>query len=219
MNRPVGMRCQLLVVRHDDERLIHLIPQFEEERVQFLLMLRIQTAGRLIGQDNCRMVYQRPCYGDPLFLSTGQLRRFMRHPVAQPEKVQHLLCPLFGNRTLLLRYQCRNHHILQRRKFRQQLMELEHESDILITECRQFALRKLADIDAINRQAAAIRRIQRPQNLKQRRLPGAARTDYRNDLAPVDFQIDALQYLFSTCNAPKLFVIPFAVIIDLSFQE
>ena len=52
MYHPVGIRGEALVVRHDDERLAHPVAQLEEKGVQLLLVLGVEAARGLVGEDD-----------------------------------------------------------------------------------------------------------------------------------------------------------------------
>ena len=49
MDYTVCICSQLFVMRHDDERLVHLVSLLEKEGVQFFLVLGIETSGRFVG--------------------------------------------------------------------------------------------------------------------------------------------------------------------------
>lgn len=49
MDYTVCICSQLLIMRYDYERLVHLVPQLEKECVQLFLVLGIEASGRLIG--------------------------------------------------------------------------------------------------------------------------------------------------------------------------
>ncbi len=50
----------------------------------------IQIAGRLVGQDQSRLVRQGAGYGDPLLFAAGEGVRQGRLPMLQPESFEHL---------------------------------------------------------------------------------------------------------------------------------
>ena len=52
---------------------------------------RIETAGRLVGENYRRVVRQRPCHGDALPLSARQLIGRLAKMIAQPERNQQFL--------------------------------------------------------------------------------------------------------------------------------
>ena len=73
MDGPVCQLRQSFIVRHDDKSLPEAVAQIEEEPVKLFLIVRIQTAGRFVGQDHSRMVDKCTGHG----LSSRQLIRFM----------------------------------------------------------------------------------------------------------------------------------------------
>ena len=74
-------------------------------------------------------------------------------------------------------------------------MELENEADVPVAECRQFFFGKADGFGPVYIQFAAVRRIERPDDLEQGRLACPARTDNRYDLALAYRQVDSFQYL------------------------
>ena len=69
MDGPVGDRCQLFVVSHDDKGLPELIAQIEEELVEFFLVFRVKGAGGFVGKDDSRMIDEGTGYSHTLFLT------------------------------------------------------------------------------------------------------------------------------------------------------
>ena len=50
----------------------------------------VEVAGRLVGQENARLVHQRPGDGHALPLAAGELVGPVLHPVAQPHPRERL---------------------------------------------------------------------------------------------------------------------------------
>ena len=71
MDGAVGEGGQLFVVGDDDEGLAEAVAEVEEEAVEFLLIVGVEGAGRLVGQDDGRVVDEGAGYGDTLLLATG----------------------------------------------------------------------------------------------------------------------------------------------------
>ena len=71
MNHPIRVCSQLFVMRHDDERLVHLVSYLEKEGVQFFLVLGIEASRRFVGEDNRRVIDKRTGYRYPLLFSAG----------------------------------------------------------------------------------------------------------------------------------------------------
>ena len=80
---------QLAVVRRDDDRraagvdLAEQVHDLERE-------LGIEVAGRLVGQDDRRIVDERAGDGDALLLAARELHRVRVHPVLQADPLEHL---------------------------------------------------------------------------------------------------------------------------------
>ncbi len=85
------------------------------------------------------------------------------------------------------------HYILQSRKLRQQLMELEHKADMVVAECGKFLLPHTVDLCTVNNHRTAIRHIQRTHDLQQgsfTRSTGA-------------YNADNLPFLYLQVNTPQ----------------
>ena len=122
---------------HQHDRLPQAFTQIEEQAVHLLLVAGIEVARRFVGQQHGGRIHQRPGNGDPLLLAARQLAGLMIAALGQPHERQQLSgTPLhFGFRTPS--DQARDTDILESRKFGQQVVELENESDLLVTEPRQ----------------------------------------------------------------------------------
>ena len=105
--------------------------------MHLLLVAGIEVARRFVGQQHGGRVHQRPGNSDPLLLAARQLAGLMIAAFGQPHERQQLSgTPLhFGFRTPS--DQAGDTDILESRKFGQQVVELENESDLLVTEPRQ----------------------------------------------------------------------------------
>ena len=58
----------------------------------FQRQIRIEVAGRLIREDDQRLVDQRSGDGDALLLTARELLRICAHAVLQPDPLEHLEC-------------------------------------------------------------------------------------------------------------------------------
>ena len=63
-------------------------------RVDLVAGLRVELAGRLVGQDQDRLLDQRPGDRHPLLLAAGELVRPVVEPVAQADLRQQVDGPL-----------------------------------------------------------------------------------------------------------------------------
>ena len=55
-------------------------------------LVRVERAGRLVGEDDLAAIDQRARDADALLLAAGELRWAGAQPVAQAEAVEQLLC-------------------------------------------------------------------------------------------------------------------------------
>ncbi len=94
MHDPPAVFSDVRLVGHQDDRDALLHVQSLEDAHDLGAGLGIQVAGRLVGQDDARLVDQRPRDGDALLLPAGQLVGPMVDAVAQPYRLQGALGPL-----------------------------------------------------------------------------------------------------------------------------
>ena len=88
----------------------------------------------------------------------------------------------------------RQHHVLQRGEFRQQMMELVNKADGVAPDRGARGIRQRAGVAAGNQDRPAIRPVEQPGDVQQRRFAGTRRRDQRNDLAAMQCQIDSAQH-------------------------
>src|SRR5215203_2034051 len=92
---------------------------------------RVQVAGRLVGQQQGRVIDQRAGYGHPLVLPTGELGRAMVHPPGKPNPLQDIEGPLSALLPADSRVDHRKLHIRERALPGEKVVALEDEPDEL----------------------------------------------------------------------------------------
>src|SRR5262252_2920026 len=104
---------------------------------------RVEVPGRLVGQQDRRVVDQRARDGDALLLSARELVRMMVGAVAQADEFEHLLRTLvpLGRLHRVAAVEERQLDVVERRRPRQQVENLEHEPDLLVAHGCQRVLR------------------------------------------------------------------------------
>src|SRR3954452_6116112 len=130
----------------------------------------VEVAGRLVGEDQRRLVRGRP--GDPptRLLAAREFGRAMIEALGQPERTQQLPRPLprrFGRRAA---YQLRQDDVLDRVELREQVVELVDEAEKLAPEaCAAFIVqaRRLFSRETDGAFEAAL---EQADGLKQRRF-------------------------------------------------
>ena len=87
MIRP-GIGGDVVFVGHHDDRLASLV-ESPQQGHDLVGRHGIQVAGRLVGQDDVRVVDQGPGDGHPLAFPAGELGRPMVHAPGEPGQFQH----------------------------------------------------------------------------------------------------------------------------------
>ena len=173
---------QFFIMGHDDEGLLELVPQFEEELMQFAGVVGVEVAGGLVGEDDLGFVDEGAGHGHPLLLAPRQLGRLVGDPLLEMQEVEQLL-RLFQR---LLAGEPRDHgrqgHILRGRELGQQMVELEDEADVTVAEVRQRLVLEAADVGALDDDGPAVGAVERADDVQQGRLAGTGRADNRHYL-------------------------------------
>ena len=73
----VGNGGELFIVGDNDKGLAEAVAEVEEEVVQLLLVLGVEGAGRLVGQDDSRVVDEGAGNGYALLLAARELGGFV----------------------------------------------------------------------------------------------------------------------------------------------
>ena len=94
--------------------------------------VRIEVAGRLVGEENARRVGDRARHGDALLLAAREFRRTVdRGARPGPRNPSSLLGPVLGFRPRQAADELRHHHVFEGRELRQEVVELIDEADLL----------------------------------------------------------------------------------------
>src|SRR5688572_10702633 len=88
----------------------------------------------------------------------------------------------------------RHHHVLECAELAQEMVELEHEADLLVAEPREIFVAQAGEVHPADGDAAAGGSIERAKDVQQRALPGAARADDRHHLTLLHGDGDAIEH-------------------------
>src|SRR5262245_46538011 len=157
-----------------------------------VLVLGVQVAGRLVGEDQPRLVDERPRHAHALLLAARELRRQMLRAIREPhalERGQRL--GGIGDRVVVLGH----HHVLECGEMREQMELLKNDADFLAPKAHPAALAHRRDLGAIHPQAAGGRLIERSEQVEQRALPRPRGPHYREPFAGLDAQVHLVQRL------------------------
>ena len=132
-DHPLGLLRDVGLVGDQDHSPSFFV-QAREYSQHVLGGVRVQVAGRLIGEDQRGVGHDRPCDRDPLLLPARQLRRLMMQAVTHTDRVQ---CP-FGAPPALCPPQSgvgeRQLHVDQCARARHQVEALEDEADLAVAQ-------------------------------------------------------------------------------------
>ena len=155
--------------------------------------LRVQRAGRLVGQQDLRVVHQRPRDGHALHLAAGHLIRLLAQLVAQSDALQR--APGAGAAFAAgdARERQRQLHVLQDRLMRDQVIALEHEADGVVAVGIPVPVAELARGAALDQQVSGCILIQPADDVQERRLAAARRPEHRDKFLFPEIQCDPAQ--------------------------
>src|ERR1044071_5396883 len=112
----------------------------------------VKVAGRLVGQNDVRIVYKSAGDADALLLAAGKLRRQMLGAVFEADLVER------GQRFGLVRHAMkvlRQHDVFKRREIWDQVELLEDETDLFRAEAVQLRGSHPGDVRAVDPDLAA----------------------------------------------------------------
>ena len=109
-----------------------------EQRHHHRLVDRVEVAGRLVGEDQRRLVDQRPGDAHPLLLAAGELARQVAQALPEAHPAQRLLgLAAVGHAVDVLR----QHDVLQRGEIGDEMELLEDQAHRALAVARQLARR------------------------------------------------------------------------------
>jgi hypothetical protein len=142
--------------------------QLAEDRHHFLAGLRVECAGRFVGQDHLAAVHQRPRDRHALLLATGQLARLVVHAITQAQPLQQLLGTRVAHRAGTAGVHRRHFHIAARIQIAQQVVALEDETEMLAAQFGQLIRLHLSGFAAGHLVAAAGGAVEAAEDVHQR---------------------------------------------------
>ena len=170
----VGVARVARIVRHHADGRAALMQLAEQIHHRFAA-LRIEVAGRLVGEQDDRLAGDRARHGDALLLTArelaGQVLGAMRHADALERRRDPLLA-LGGAHAAIGERQL---DVLEHREIADQVEALKDESDLAVADARALRSRELGDRPAVQLVRAFGRRVEQAENRQQRRLAAARR--------------------------------------------
>ena len=149
-----------------------------------------ERSGRLVGEDRARLVHERPRNRDALPLTAGELVGELPGVVGEPEPAEQL-------GTALVSVPGAPHgelecDVLDRRQERQEVVDLEDESDLVAADALPIAPGQARDRVARHGDASGGRALEAGDQPEQGRLATPARPGHGEAAAGLDLDADAV---------------------------
>ena len=180
--QPRRERRDVLLVRDDDDGDAGAV-ELLQQRHHLEARRRIEGARGLVGEDQLGIVDQRARDGDALLLASGKLRGTMIRARAKPDLLQLLHRAGTTLRRRDAAVEQRQLDVFQRRRARQQVELLEHESDRAVADAGQLVGGEPGDVLAVEPVGARRRHVEAADHVHERRLARARRAHDRDELA------------------------------------
>ena len=191
---PLRVARRERAVRHQDDGQVPLGVELPQQREDRLPRLRVEVAGRLVGQDESRLGHERPRDGDALLLAAGELggaaardRRRERHPGEGLARAPARLPPADAEELE------RPGHVLLRREGGEQVEALEDEADLPQADVAAGIVPQVGEVAPPDQHPPGARRIQARDQVENRALARAARAQDGDELARRDAEAHLTQ--------------------------
>ncbi len=193
MNDTIGLSGEFVVMRDNDERRSACLIQGAHQSEQSVPAMRVQVAGRLIGQDQVRTLHQCTRHRDPLLFAARQLSGLVLKAMPQSDFRQKGCGIGSDSGRLATLHERRHAGILQRGELGEQVMELKYESDPPIPKFRLLCVSHPKEILPIKRNGPPGRFIKGSDNMEQGAFAGSRSSHDRHQFASVNLKIDPLE--------------------------
>src|SRR5262245_18998739 len=154
----------------------------------------IEVAGWLIGQQEPGRVGKRARNGGGLLFAARQWRRLMREAFTQSEHGEQLLGASLTGAAPNTADHLWQQHVLERGKFRQQLVKLVDEAHFGAAHARALRIVEARAVRTVDDHAPPVRGLEQPGDVQQRRLASARWPDQCHGLARIELRRRPLQH-------------------------
>ena len=168
-----------------------LLHETRHERQNLLARLRVEIARWLVGEEESGLVRESARHRHPLHLPARELVRVgaLLFREADVEKTARGARVGLGRGDTLEKERQRD--VLERRHRREQIEELKHGGGGLPAVGVALVLGKGREIAPVHEDAARRRAVERPEQVQERRLAAARRTEERGEAAGLEGERDA----------------------------
>ena len=147
----------------------------------------IQSAGRLVCQDNIRIVDDSAGNGNTLHLPARHLAGLLIQLIAKSHFFKCFLCAPFPIRLRHTRKAERQFHILQHRLVRDQVIALKYKTDGMVSMAVPIPVAKILCRFSVDNQLAAGILIQSADDIQHGRFSASGGTENGNKFAFSEF--------------------------------
>src|SRR3989441_139101 len=187
-----GVRRDVVLVGYQEDRLA-LVVQLLEQPHDLLARRRVEVPSGLVGEQDARLVHERPGDRHPLPLPPRQLVRLVHHAVAEPHALQRPRGLLAACLRRHARVDQRQLHVVERGGARQQVERLEDEPDFLVADARQLVVGEVAHLLAVEPVLARGGSVEAADEVHEGRLPRSRRAHHGHVLVLADLEAHAPQ--------------------------
>ena len=138
-DNPVHFGSHAFIMRRDQGGAAFLPYQTDKFGENQIRGRFVKITGRLVGQHQFRRIGQRAGDSNPLLLPAGQFARIMIQSRTKPQAAQQCFRSFFCGLLTHTSNQLRHHHIFQRGKVGQQMVELIDETEQIAPDPRMTA--------------------------------------------------------------------------------
>jgi hypothetical protein len=142
----VGVLAHAQVMRDHDAGAVLFVNQLGEGLHDLMGALGVEAGGRLVGQDNFRLVDQGAGDGDALLLTAGKLAGTVLEPFAQPQAVEQIAGALATLPVELAVESQQQLDIFLSAEKGHQVVSLERKADVLPAKLGAFAFAHAPDV-------------------------------------------------------------------------
>src|SRR6187200_785505 len=190
-DQPVGVGGGDGIVGDHHHGLAELVDRLAQQGEHVGARLRVEVAGRLVGEDNRGFRDQGAGDRDPLLLAAGELRGAMGAAILEADGADQLIDPLpvrfaAGDRE-------RQNQVLLGGQDRDQVEELEDEAELVAAQLGQLAVVEMGDVDAVELDRARGRLVEAGEDVHQGRLARAGGAHDRGEAVALEAGGDAVE--------------------------
>ena len=167
--------------------------QLTKKFIQLCRIRFVQVAARFIRKHKGRAIHERTGNRNTLAFTARKFTRQMLEAVLEPDRFQKHLGTFATFLFRLPKNATRHANVFERRKFSQQMMELEHESHMRTVVHVAFFAIELAERFTVEINFTRRWRIEHSYQIQERRFTGTRRTCERHKLPRLHRKIHALE--------------------------